>query len=338
MDLFLFILIGVLVLCSFFFSASETSIIGLSKIRLRHLVAKGSRRAASVQRLVSRFDSFIAAILISNNFVNIALSAIITGFMVRLLGYQWGVVAATFITTVSVLVFCEITPKILAMKNAEKTALLVGPLMEALVRVLQPLVSVFIGVSNGLLRLIRITPTKRSPLITQEELRTMIEIGKEEGVLSDEERKMLHRIFEFGDTRLKDVMVPLNQMVAVNARSSVDEILDVLAEKGHSRLPVYQDSPDNVIGVLFVRDLLYILKDKGLFVLQDLLREPYFVKSSMRVNELLRIFQQDKVQLAIVVDEKKKAQGVVTLEDLLEEIVGEIEEDKQRRGAYRRIR
>lgn len=336
MDLILLILIGIMVLCSFFFSASETSIIALSKIRLRHLLAKGVKGAKSVHNLVTRFDSFIAAILIANNFVNIAISAIVTGFMVRLIGYEWGIAAATFITTIGVLIMCEITPKILAMKNPEKTALLAAPTMEVVTRLLKPVIAVFLGISNGLLRLLRIKLQKRSPLITQEELRTMIEIGKEEGVLSDEERKMLHRIFEFGDTRLRDVMVPLEQMVAVNARSGPDEILDVLAEKGHSRLPVYQETQENIIGVLYVRDLLYLLKDKGLFVLQDLLREPYFVRPDMRVNELLRKFQQDKVQLAIIVDDKKKTLGVVTLEDLLEEIVGEIEEDIHRQGRRRR--
>jgi CBS domain containing-hemolysin-like protein len=164
-------------------------------------------------------------------------------------------------------------------------------------------------------------------LITEEELRLMIEIGKEEGVLSDEERKMLHRIFEFGDTKVGDVMIPKEKIIAVNINTSPEELLNIFVEQGHARLPVYKDSIDNIVGVVYARDLLYILRDKGLFVLQDLIRGVYFVAFTLRVNELLRKFQSDKIQIAIVVDEHKKTLGLVTLEDLIEEIVGEIEEE-----------
>jgi putative hemolysin len=168
---------------------------------------------------------------------------------------------------------------------------------------------------------------KRSPLITVEELRLMIEVGKEEGVLSDEERKMLHRIFEFGSTKVKDVMVPLEKVNAVNSNVTPDELLNMFVEEGHARLPVYAGTLDNIIGIIYARDLLYILRDKGLFLLQDLIHKPYVVASTCRVNELLRKFQLDKVQMAIVADERtKKSVGLVTLEDLIEEIVGEIEE------------
>jgi len=311
---------------SFFFSASETSIIGLSRIRLRHLLQKGVQRAQSIQRLVTKLDKLLVAILISNNLVNIAISSIVTGIFVQAFGYQWGVIVSTFTTTLLLLIFCEITPKILAAKHSEKTALFTAPIMEKMIVVLKPLIGFFISISNFILKVFGVDTAKRSPLITVEELRMMIEVGKEEGVLSDEERKMLHRIFEFGDTKLNDVMVPKEKMVAVNLNTNSEDLLDLFVEEGHARLPVYSETPDNIVGIVYARDLLYILREKGLFLLQDLLHEAYLVSGSMRVSELLKRFQTEKIQIAIIVDKDKKAQGLVTLEDLLEEIVGEIEE------------
>jgi putative hemolysin len=325
---FPFILITVLILAllSFFFSASETAIIGLSKIRLRNMLAKGVKHAKSIQVLVTKLDKFIAAILIGNNFVNIAISSIFTAVCVHLFGYRLGVVAATFISTFFVLIFCDITPKILAAKHSEKIALSSAPFMEAFIRIFHPIVMIFTAISNFILKLMRIAPGKRSPLITEEELRMMIEIGKEEGVLSDEERRMLQRIFEFGDTKVKDVMVTLDKVVSASIDSDPNALLDVFVEEGHARLPVYRDNPENIVGIIYARDLLYPLREKELFLLQDLMREVAFVPESMRVNQLLLKFQVEKIQVAIVLGENKKVVGLVTLEDLIEEIVGELEE------------
>ncbi|MFH1442075.1 MAG: hemolysin family protein [Candidatus Omnitrophota bacterium] len=322
------ILLFLLALISFFFSASETAIIGLSKIRLRHMISKGIKQAEKIQKLITSSDKFIAAILIGNDFMNIAISAIVTAIAVQVFGYHWGVVIATFVSAFFVLIFCEITPKILAIKHSEKTALLTAPIMIVFIKIFNPVISIFTYTSNFILRLLRVKPNKRSPLITEEELRTMIEIGKEEGVLSDEERKMLHRIFEFGDTKVKEVMAPKENIAAVSNTVSSDQLLDIFVEEGYARLPVYQGDLNNIIGIVYANDLLYILKDKGLFLLHDLLHKPYFVRAGMRVNELLRIFQKDKIQMAIVLDEQKNTIGLVTLEDLMEEIVGEIEEEK----------
>lgn len=322
------LLILLLALCSFFFSASETAIIGLSKIRLRHMIAQGIKRAEHIQRLIKKLDKFIAAILIGNDFVNIAISAIVTAMFVHIFGYAKGVIAATFISTFFVLILCEITPKILAIKHTEKIALFTAPLMESFIKIFRPIIAIFTGASNLILRALRIGPAKRSPLITEEELRLMIEMGKEEGVLSDEERKMLHRIFEFGDTKVREVMVPKEKMSAVKLNISSEELLDTFVEQGYARLPVYKDSIDNIAGIVYANDLLYILRDKSLFLLEDILHSPYFASGNMRVNELLRVFQTQKIQIAIVADEQKKIIGLVTLEDLIEEIVGEIEENK----------
>ncbi|MDO8662012.1 MAG: hemolysin family protein [Candidatus Omnitrophota bacterium] len=331
----LMFLFSILAVMSFFFAVAETSVIALSKIRLRHMVSQGIKRAQSIQNLVTKLDKFIAAILVGNDFVNIAMAAIMTILFVPLFGAGLGATIATFITTLFVLIVCDITPKMLAAKHTEKSALIIAPMMEAFIRALNPIINFFVSISNFILRVFNVGPSNRSPLITEEELRVMIEVGKEEGVLSDEERKMLHRIFEFGDTKVNDVMVPKQKMTAVNINTTSEELLNIFVEEGHARLPVFNGTIDNIVGIIYARDLLYILRDKGLFLLQDLVHEAYYVPESMRVNELLRKFQLDKLQIAIVVDSAKKTLGLITLEDLIEEIVGEIEEEHGAREPHK---
>lgn len=320
------ILLFILALFSFFFSASETSIIGLSKIRLRHMLSRGVRRSKSIHRLMQKMDKFIVGILVGNNFVNIAISAIVTGACVYAFGYKWGIIIATLASAFFIVLICEITPKILAIKHTERTALFIAPLMEAFIKMFTPIIAVFTAASGLIIKLLRIKPAKRSPLVTEEELRMMVELGKEEGFLSDEEGRMLQRIFEFGDIKVNDVMVPKEKIVAVNVNTTSEQLLDIFVEQGHARLPVYQLSVDNIVGIVYAHDLLYILRDKGLFVLQDLIHEAYYVPDSMQVSELLKKFQADRIQIAVVVDSRKKTIGMVTLEDLIEEIVGELEE------------
>lgn len=334
---FTLVLILALATVSFLFSASETSIIGLSRIRLRHMLARGIRRAQHVQRLIQKLDKFIIAILIGNNVVNIAISAIVTAASVIVFGYKWGVLIATLLTSFFIVLICEITPKILAVKHTERIALFVAPIMEAFTKLLSPLIAIFNGLSSLIIKLFRLPSAKRSPLITEEELRLMIEIGKEEGFVSDKESKMLQRIFEFGDLKVKDVMVPKDRIVGVSINTTSEQLLDIFVEKGHARLPVYKSSVENIVGIVYAQDLLYILRDKGLFLLQDLVHEAYYIQPSMSVSELLTKFQSDRIQIVIVADEHKKTLGLVTLEDLTEEIVGEVEEHHIRRHSKSRI-
>jgi CBS domain containing-hemolysin-like protein len=199
--------------------------------------------------------------------------------------------------------------------------------MDLIIKVLEPIVKIFLDISNWALKVMGEEPKKRSPLVSEEEIRLMIELGKEEGVLTDGERSMLHRIFEFGDTLVYEVMMPVEKIVAVDINSSADELLDVIVEEGHSRIPVYEGNINNVIGVIYARELLNVWRNRELIVIQDLLHPPYFINSRRRVSELLREFQKIRVYMAVVTDEKKNTLGIVTLEDLLEEIVGEIEGD-----------
>jgi putative hemolysin len=322
----LFMLLLFFTVVSFFFSLSETSIIGISKIKLRHMVAQKVRHSENVQFLITHSDRFIVGILIGNNFANISFSVIISAILVHFFGPRLGVILATAASTAFILIFCEVLPKMIALKNTDRTALEVAPLMEGYTRFMNPVAHVFTWVSDRMLDILGIQRAKRSALITEEELRLMLDVGREEGVLSEEERKMFHRIFEFGDIKVSDVMIPKDKMVAVSVQSNPEDLLNILAEEGHSRLPVYKGSIDSIIGVIYAQDLLYILRDKGLFLIQDIIHGACFVPAATRVSELLRKFQVDKIQIAIVVDENRVTLGMVTLEDLLEEIVGEIEE------------
>lgn len=311
---------------SFFLALAETALIALSKIKLRHMVSKGVKRAKTAQGILSHLDRLITSILVGNNIVNIGISAIGTGIFIYFFGQKWGIVLSTIVVSFFILVFTEITPKLLAARNPEKVSLFVAWPISLLMALLRPIVNVFMAISAVLIRTFRGKPAPRAPLITEEELRLMIEVGKEEGALNDEERKMLHRIFEFGDTTAGEVMVPKEKMASIKLDAAPEQLLDVLVEEGHSRIPAYKDSLDDIKGIIYARDLLHIWHNKGLVIIPDLIQPAYFVHKDKKVNEVLKDFQRMKIQIAIVTDENNKTLGMVTLEDLIEEIVGEIDE------------
>ena len=323
----LLLLLLLLFFFSAFFSASETALIALSRLRLRHYVQKKVKKANIVQEVVSRLDRLLVTILIGNNFVNVAISSIATFIVISFLGPKWGLIIATVLLTILLLIFCEITPKVFAIKYTERVCFAVAPIMKMLITFFTPIVKIFSKISNRLIKIFGGEPPARSPLITEEEIRLMIEVGKEEGVLGDEERKMLHRIFEFGDTKVSEVMISKEEMIAVNIKATADELLDLVTEEGHSRFPVYEGDKGKIKGVIYARDLLYLWKNNQLIIVSDLVHPAYFVDEDKRVNELLRDFQQKHIQIAIVVDKERNAVGLVTLEDLVEEIIGEIEDE-----------
>ena len=320
------IVLFILVLFSMFFSLAETSFIALNKLRLRHLLAKGFKGAESAQRVFSKMDQLITLILVGNNFVNIAFSVVVTSIFVFIFGPKLGMIIATFCATTFILVFCEIFPKMIAMRYSEKIALTLAPIIEPLIKFFHPFTNVFTYSSNFILRLFGGKPGKRLPLISEEELRLMIELGKEEGVVTEQEVKMLHRIFQFSDLKVADIAIGKEKIIAVDKKDDPSEILRVLVEEGHSRIPVYEGSVSKVIGIVYARDLLYLLLYKDLFILSDIIRPAFYVAGEFKISELLKEFLQRKLQIAMVVDKNKDIVGLVTLEDLLEEIVGEIDE------------
>ncbi|MDD5072753.1 MAG: hemolysin family protein [Candidatus Omnitrophica bacterium] len=321
----LLIAIGVLLVLSAFFSMSETALISLNKIRLRHLMSKGNKKAKLVYSLISNPDRFITGILVGNNIVNTAISVLIAFVLIRIFGEDVGMVLATVIGATLLVVFGEIIPKVFAVQHSEKTSLGLAVPLKFVLAVLAPVARIFYGLGNGIIKAFGGEP-KRAPLITEEEIRLMIELGKEEGVLGDEERKMLHRIFEFGDTLVSEVMIPKEKIIGIDVDASAEELLDLLVEEGHARVPAYKGSIDRIEGILYARDLLYIWQNKGLVIIPDLLHQPYFIPKNKRVSDLLKDFQRMRIQMAIVVDDKKQTIGLITLEDLIEEIVGEIDE------------
>ena len=260
-----------------------------------------------------------------------AVAAIATYTFTQMFGPGSGLLAATFLVTFSLVVFAELAPKIWATNHPEAVAFWGRHLISFLLFIFHPITRCLTWLSNGVIRLFGGNPHHRSPLVTEEEIKMMITIGKEEGFYGDNERKMLERIFHFDETEVRDVMTPLDKVVALAVDMGDDDIERVLLEEGHNRIPVYKDTPANIVGIIYVRDLLYLFKNRNLIHLEDLVSAPYFVPPHMRVAELLREFQRRKTQIAIVRDAStQRAVGLVTLEDLLEEIVGEIEEVEPR--------
>lgn len=317
---------------SAFFSASEAALIALNKIRLRHLVENKRQGAGRVYGLVSRMDKLIATILVGNTLVNTAAASIATIIFTHYLGEGNGLFAATIAITFLLVIFGELTPKILATNHPEGVSFLVRHVVSFLILIFGPITNFLTMISNGLIRLFGGNPHYRSPLVTEEEIKMMIRIGKEEGFYGDNERKMLERIFHFDEIEVRDVMTSLEKMTAIPVDIAEADLERVLLEEGHNRIPVYEGSREKIIGIIYVRDLLYLFKHGSLIRLGDLLNAPFFVDPNKKVAELLKEFQAKKIQIAIVRDPKSaKALGLVTLEDLFEEIVGEIEE-KETRG------
>jgi len=325
--LFLVFFLILLFVFSAFFSASEAALIAINRIRLRHLVENKRRGAPHVYNLVSRMDRLIATILVGNNLVNTAIAAIGTLILSHFLGAQKGVLIGTFAITAILVIFCELIPKILGTSHPEGTAFIFRHLISFFIFIFEPITRILTAFSNGVIRLFGGNPRSRRPLFNEEEMKMMIKIGREEGFYGEHERCMLERIFRFDDTEVSVVMTPIEKMIALPVDVDEEELERVLLEEGHNRLPIYEGAQENVVGIVYVRDLIYLFKENSLINVRDLMSAPFVIPSNKKVAELLREFQARKIQIAIVKDVRtQKNVGLVTLEDLLEEIVGELEE------------
>ncbi len=311
---------------SAFLSGSETAFLSLNRIRLRHQVRKKVKRAISVQRLIDNIDHLITAILISNNFVNVAVSSLAAATFYYLLGPRIGIMTSTVVITILLLVFSEITPKIFAAQHPEKYAFKIAPAIGFIIKLLNPVSGLFTKFSNFIIRKFGGTPKKKSALVTEEEIRTMIEVGREEGTVEDDERRMLHKIFDFSDIEISKVMIPRKDIVAVEVNSDIKDLLSLVVKEGYARIPIYEEKLDNVIGIMYSRDLLKIWKGEEKINIRDIIRPAYLVSADKKAVSLLRDFQRKRIQIALVIDKNNKIIGLVSLEDLLEEIVGEIED------------
>ena len=316
----------ILLLClSAFLSSSETALLSISQMRIRTLVDEGNKRAMTLERVVSNKSKMLSAILIGNNVVNLSASSLITSLVINHFGNAY-VGIATGIITLLILIFGEISPKTMATLQAEKVALKVAGIISVLMKILTPVIFIINLLAGGVLRLMGVDPNAKTDTITESELRTIVDVSHEEGVIESEERRMINNVVDFGDTQAKDVMVPRIDMVFVEENTTYDELMEVYRENMFTRIPVYRDTTDNVIGIINMKDLLFYEKSTD-FRLKNYLREAYFTYEFKKTSELFMEMRQNSVSLAIVLDEYGATAGLITLEDLLEELVGEIRDE-----------
>lgn len=311
---------------SAFFSASETALMALNKIKIRQMIDEGVPRAALVGRLLEDPQKWLSTILVGNNLVNIAASAIASSIAINIFG-SIGVGIATGVMTLIVLIFAEITPKSLASGHAERFALRIAGPIWVLTRFLTPLVFVLSSITRGLIRIFGGTPEKREPNYSEEELKTMMDVGHEEGVLEGDERRLLQNVFEFGDAQVRDVMVARIDIVAVEVDAHYDEVMAVFSAEHCSRMPVFEDSLDNIIGILHVKDIFLMEKEKEKFSLRDHIRSPHYTIESKRIADLFEEMRGKRTQMAVVVDEYGGTAGIVTVQDIIEVIFGDISDE-----------
>jgi gliding motility-associated protein GldE len=319
--------LAVLFLLSAFFSGSETAYLAVSRAKIRKLAKDGDPRAQVLLHLIEHPNRVIVTILVGNNLVNITAASLATSLAIEAFGSK-GIGIATGVVTLIVLIFGEITPKSYSATNAEKVALFVARPIYLLMKLLAPLVLLLSKFAKLLVKSFG-GEVKLGPFITEEELKMLVEVGEEVGAIEKEEKEMISGIFEFGDTDVKEIMVPRIDMKCIEAGESIETARKLILETGHSRIPVYEGSIDNIIGILYAKDLLKYLNSKGAKPksLREIIRPAYFVPETKKLDDLLREFQQNRVQIAIVVDEYGGTAGMVTLEDILEEIVGEIKDE-----------
>ncbi|OGW83868.1 MAG: hypothetical protein A2987_01920 [Omnitrophica bacterium RIFCSPLOWO2_01_FULL_45_10] len=328
------VLLIFLLFITFLTAASEISIIAVNRLKMRRLASGGSRTAKMVLKILETPEKFFSTILVTNNIVNTLIASIVTIIAVSLMGESRGIVVATIAVSI-VIIICEVVAKTFAATHSEKLSLNFAVPVNTLIIVFSPVMKVLTKVVNGIMRLVGTKPAAKPGLVTDEEIRALIEIGKEEGVLHKEKYRMLSRILEFSETVVKNVMTPKKEIVSIDINANFVDMLDKVLESGFSRLPVYKDNPDNIIGIINMKDLLGLTCNRDLIVLQDIVYPVAFVSDAKKVTELLKEFQKGHAHLAIVTDTKGNIEGLVTLEDLLEEIVGEIEDEFDVRSKQR---
>lgn len=316
----------IILLClSAFFSSSETALTTVNQIRMRTLADNGDKRAARVLRVTGNPGKMLSAILIGNNIVNLSASSISTSLAIHLFG-NTGAGIATGILTFLILIFGEVTPKTMATIKADSMSLTAAAPIGFLMKILTPVIFIINKLSLGLMFLLHVNIKDAQKKMTEEELRTIVDVSQENGVIEHEERDMIHNLFDFGDAEAKEIMVPRIDMTFVQADATYQEVLDIFRQDMFTRLPVYEDSTDNVIGIINMKDFL-LQNDTPEFSVRNLLREPYFTYEHKNTADLFLKMRKSSISLAIVLDEYGVTAGLITLEDLLEEIVGEIRDE-----------
>lgn len=315
---------------SAFFSSAETALVTVNKIRIRNLIDEGSKRALTLSKVTEDQGKMLSAILIGNNIVNISASSLSTILVTRWLGgtglaaFAAGI--STGVLTLVVLVFGEITPKTCATIHSEKIALAYAPIIYGWMILATPLIFIMNSLSMGILFLMRVDPNDKSEAYTEEEIRTIVEVSHEDGVIEPEERMMINNVFDFGDATAKDIMVPKVDMSFLNVTASYNDMLELYKENKYTRYPVYEETTDNVIGMINVKDLL-IYEDKEHFDPRNIMRNVLYTHEHKKTSDIMLEMKKSSTNLAIVLDEYGVTSGMVTMEDLLEEIIGDIRDE-----------
>ena len=323
-DAIQFLILIILICLSAFFSSAETSMTTVNKIRIQALAEQGDKKALTLLNVIEDSGKLLSTILIGNNIVNISASSLATTLTMRLFG-NTAVSISTGIITLLVLIFGEITPKTLATVHAEKMALSYAKVIRILMFILTPVIFIVNKLAQGVLTLMRIDANAKGNTITEHELRTLVNVGHEEGVIESEERQMIYNVFDFGDSQAEDVMIPRIDVTFADVNSSYEDLVGLLRDEKHTRFPVFEDTTYNIIGIVNVKDLLLTSKED--FSVRKILRQAYFTYEYKRTSELLMEMKENSVTFAVVLDEYGATSGIVTLEDLIEEIVGDIHDE-----------
>lgn len=319
------VLVILLLGLSGFFSSAETALTTVSKMRIRTLAEAGDKKAITLMKVIENPGKMLSMILVGNNIVNLSASSMMTTLTMELFGSK-AVGVATGVLTLLILVFGEITPKTMATLNAERLSLAYAGIVYWLMRLLTPVIFLVNKLSTAVMFLLRVDPNKKPDAITEDELRTIVEVSHEEGVIESEEKKMINNVFDFGDAVARDVMVPRIDMVMVDVNATYKELIELFRKERFTRIPVYENSTDNVIGIINVKDfLLYDNAQK--FFLRDLLRQPLYTYEYKKTAELMVEMRKTSNNIIIVLDEYGATAGLITLEDMLEEIVGDIRDE-----------
>jgi CBS domain containing-hemolysin-like protein len=310
------------------FSSAETAITSLNIIKIRQAEGKGAGNAAVLERLFRNSPKIIATILIGNNIVNIGATAIATELTYKFFQGKNVTALVTTVMTLAILIFGEITPKTFSASNPEKVALRLGRPVEILSFLLYPVLKILNVLTNIIIRLMGGNVAEVKSLVSEEEIMTLVDVGEEAGIIESQERKMINSIFEIGDIEASEVMIPRIDMIYLDEEATIEEALNIAIDYGYSRIPVIKDTVDNVTGILYAKDLLASLRkmdeQSQIIDIRTFIRPAYYVPESKKVNELLKEMQKEKVHISIVLDEYGGTLGLVTIEDILEEIVGDI--------------
>ena len=318
-----FIVLIFLVFLSGYFSSAETAFSTVNRVRMQTLEEEGNKRAARVNRILKNYSKMLSAVLIGNNIVNLSTSALTTT-----IALQFGipVAVATGVLTIVILLYGEIIPKTWAMLSSEKLTLAYSGTIYSLMQVMTPVIFVVDKMSNGILRILHIDPSKKITTMTEAELRTYVEVSHADGVIETEEREMIYNVFDFSDALAKDIMIPRINMVTVDINATFSEVMAAFKESMYTRFPVYEDDKDNIIGLINIKDFI-LTEDEENFQVKSILRDAHFTYEFKKVSDLLYELRERATSVTFVLNEYGATVGMITLEDLLEEIVGEIRDE-----------